>query len=101
MNHEVPKLDPAFTQELSKLLTHREAHCPKCGYSLDGIAGPRCPECGKNIAYFLRVADTTPWRLPEMQRKALIRKLARTAAIIFVAACAIASIGYALINLSR
>jgi hypothetical protein len=101
MNHEVPKLDPAFTHELTKLLTERDCHCPRCSYSLSGVPGPRCPECGKNVAYILRVADTTPWRLPEMQRKALIRKLTRAAALITLLTATGATIGYALLNLAH
>jgi tRNA(Ile2) C34 agmatinyltransferase TiaS len=101
MNHEVPKLDPAFTHELLKLLSERTAHCPRCNYSLSGVPGPRCPECGKNIAYHLRVADTTPWRLPEMRRRALIRRLSRTAALCALIAATVISIGYAVAALSH
>ncbi|HVU64061.1 MAG TPA: hypothetical protein VHC70_08795 [Phycisphaerales bacterium] len=101
MNHEVPKLDPAFTHELTRLLSERDAHCPRCHYSLSGIRGPRCPECGKNVSYELRLADTTPWRLPEIRRRALIRKLARTAALITLLTATAATIGYAVLTLSR
>ena len=54
------KRTPAMSmrQFQSKLLQvmyeRRTAKCPYCRYSLDGIPGPRCPECGHNVAEYLR-----------------------------------------------
>ena len=64
MDVSKPHLDPVFNAEIRRVLSERDAYCPKCKYNLSGIAGPRCPECGKNIREVLRIADTTPWRLP-------------------------------------
>jgi tRNA(Ile2) C34 agmatinyltransferase TiaS len=101
VNHEVPKLDPAFTQELKRVFADRRAHCPRCGYDLCGVPGPRCPECGKNIRDLLRIADTTPWRLPEMRRRALAVMLLRRFGLLAAVACSIAAIGWSLSQLAR
>lgn len=46
----------------------RDVKCPSCRYSLNGLVGHRCPECGRNVEEFLRVVDTMP------RRWALIRQ---------------------------
>ncbi len=101
MDHEIPKLDPAFTSELKRIIAERDAHCPRCKYNLSGIAGPRCPECGKNIAAYLRIADTNPARLPEHRRKALLRLLARRAAILTLVAATITSLAWGALALAQ
>ncbi|HVZ92978.1 MAG TPA: hypothetical protein VG797_00560, partial [Phycisphaerales bacterium] len=35
----------------------REPKCPKCGYSLVGLPGMVCPECGANIAAAVKVNE--------------------------------------------
>lgn len=77
MSTSPPKLDRAFLGELRRIIGERACGCPRCGYNLSGVPGPRCPECGKNISDYLRVADTTPWRLPGERRRAVLRWLAR------------------------
>jgi len=96
VDHDIPKLDPAFTHELTRILSERTAHCPRCRYDLSGVPGPRCPECGKNIREYLRIADTTPWRLPEMRRRALMSLLVRRAAVCILILLALASVGWAI-----
>ena len=71
------QLDPAFNAEIRRVLSERDAYCPRCKYDLSGINGPRCPECGKNICEILRIADTTPWRLPHMRRRMIAAYLLR------------------------
>lgn len=34
--------------------------CPRCGYSLTGAPGPRCPECFEDIADLLSAGDQLP-----------------------------------------
>lgn len=34
-------------------------HCASCGYDLQGLPEPRCPECGQP---FRRVGPSSPWR---------------------------------------
>lgn len=43
-----------------------ERFCVQCGYSLTGLEGPRCPECG---------AWSTPEVLADMKKQAGIRRL--------------------------
>jgi tRNA(Ile2) C34 agmatinyltransferase TiaS len=100
VDHEIPKLDPAFTRELQRILAERNAHCPRCKYNLSGVPGPRCPECGKNIAYYLRLADTNPARLPENRRKALLRHISRRVTYIAITAGSLVIIGWSLQNLA-
>ncbi len=101
MDHEIPKLDPAFTARLQHILAERNAHCPRCKYDLSGVPGPRCPECGKNIAHYLRIADTNPAPLPEHRRKALARALTRSAAIIALIAATLLTIAWTTLNLTH
>lgn len=68
-------IDPEFADKLRHVLYDRTACCPRCGYNLSGIEGNRCPECGKRLGDFLRIADTTPWRLPAQIRAAKIRRI--------------------------
>ena len=37
-------------------------HCEKCGYDLQGLSEPRCPECGQP---FTRVEAGPPWTCPQ------------------------------------
>jgi hypothetical protein len=73
-------LDPAFLDELRRVIGERRAACPRCGYSLSGVPGPRCPECGRNVVEVLRLADTRPWRLPEERRRRVLRRVLGTTA---------------------
>jgi tRNA(Ile2) C34 agmatinyltransferase TiaS len=90
-----PQLDPAFNAEIRRVLSERDAYCPRCKYNLSGINGPRCPECGKNIREILRIADTTPWRLPHVRRRMILLMLARNAAMAAIIAGSIVCIGWA------
>ena len=38
------------------------AHCETCGYDLQGLPEPRCPECGQ---LFTRVEAGPPWTCPK------------------------------------
>ena len=71
------QLDPAFNAEIRRVLSERDAYCPRCKYDLSGLNGPRCPECGNNIREILRIADTTPWRLPHVRRRLIAAYLLR------------------------
>ena len=57
------RLDPEFKQTLTRVMFDRSLPCPYCDYSLSGLMGTRCPECGHNVAEYLRIADTLPHRL--------------------------------------
>lgn len=47
--------DRTITSELLKTYgVDRDLPCPSCGYNLRGNAGGRCPECGKNVASYLK-----------------------------------------------
>ncbi|MCC6675729.1 MAG: hypothetical protein IT436_01170 [Phycisphaerales bacterium] len=37
---------PGHGPQLARRLAGAETSCPACGYSLVGVAGPFCPECG-------------------------------------------------------
>jgi hypothetical protein len=37
------------TDSLQSFLAYRDAPCPGCGYSLLGLTGDRCPECGQAL----------------------------------------------------
>lgn len=94
MDQKVLKLDPAFNAELRRVIDCRDARCPRCGYDLSGLFGPRCPECGKNIREILRVADTTPWRLPHIRRRMIAAWIFRRLAVFLLAAGFAASVGW-------
>ncbi len=34
---------------MAKRLTYRDLKCPDCGYSLEGLTQPVCPECGEGF----------------------------------------------------
>jgi hypothetical protein len=68
------KIDPEFADKLRHVLYDRSACCPSCKYNLSGVLGERCPECGVRISEFLRIADTTPWRIPARLRALMLRK---------------------------
>ena len=95
VDHDVPKVDPAFNAELRRVLDERDAFCPRCKYDLSGIPGPRCPECGKNIREVLRIADTTPWRLPHVRRRMIAHLLLRGFGLLALVVVALASVGWA------
>lgn len=63
------KIDPDFADKLRHVLYDRAVGCPNCKYNLSGVLGDRCPECGVRIAEYLRIADTTPWRVPARLRR--------------------------------
>lgn len=60
-----------------KVIYERSASCPQCRYSLNGIVGTRCPECGLVVEEYLRVADTMPrrWRALRRQQTRWVRLL--------------------------
>ncbi len=95
MDEPTPQLDPAFNAEIRRVLSERDAYCPKCKYNLSGIQGPRCPECGKNIREILRIADTMPWRLPHVRRRMIVMMLARRFGLAALVAGSVACIGWA------
>ena len=95
MDHDIPKLDPAFSAQIRRVLDERDAFCPRCDYNLTGIPGPRCPECGKNIREVLRIADTTPWRLPHVRRRMIARWLLRRLGLVALVIAVLASVGWA------
>lgn len=100
MARTASKLDPEFVQGLERIIGERACGCPRCGYNLSGVPGPRCPECGKNISDYLRVADTTPWRLPGARRRAVLRWLARRIMMVALVFITIVSIVVYLVTLS-
>jgi hypothetical protein len=77
-----PSLDRGFQAQLRDIYLDRDARCPRCRYHLRGVPGPRCPECGSDIADFLRVADTTGWRLQRARLRWLARRMLSWAALI-------------------
>jgi hypothetical protein len=95
VDHDIPKLDPAFNARIRRVLDERDAFCPRCKYNLSGIPGPRCPECGKNVREILRMADTTPWRLPHVRRRMIALWLLRRFGAVALVGFAIGSVGWA------
>jgi hypothetical protein len=45
---------------LAQFLSDRDLECPRCGYGLQGSAGPRCPECGCPLRLALEGASRWP-----------------------------------------
>jgi hypothetical protein len=88
-------IDPAFDAELRRVIDERDAFCPRCRYDLSGIPGPRCPECGKNIREILRIADTTPWRLPHVRRRLLAMWVLRRFGIPTMVVAVLAALAWA------
>lgn len=78
------ELDRAFQLKLREVYLDRDARCPRCRYHLRGVPGPRCPECGLIITEFLRIADTSAWRLHRARARALARRMIALAALILV-----------------
>lgn len=74
----IAHLDAAFLADLRRVIHERDADCPHCGYSLCGVPGPRCPECGRNVTEHLRLADTRP---AVIRRMRLERSVRRTVAV--------------------
>lgn len=68
------KIDPEFADRLRHVMYDRAAGCPNCKYNLSGIVGERCPECGIRLGEYLRLADTTPWRLSARMRELKFRR---------------------------
>ncbi len=95
MDVSKPQLDPAFNAELRRVLSERDAYCPRCKYDLSGLNGPRCPECGKNIREILRIADTTPWRLPHVRRRMIVMYLLRCGGLLAIIGVSLLCIGWA------
>jgi hypothetical protein len=79
------RISPEFDNTLRHVIYDRDLGCPHCGYSLSGITGTRCPECGRNVQEFLRVADTAPARL---YRARLLRRLKQGIMIMLMLAVA-------------
>src|SRR5689334_20787881 len=55
--------------------------CPLCGYSLRGLAEPRCPECGYRATSWAALIEQNNWRHPflfEHNPRRPIRSFART-----------------------
>lgn len=46
---------------LRRYLAEHDAGCPACGYSLRGLAGHACPECGLEVV--VKVAGAVPHRV--------------------------------------
>lgn len=89
MDERQLQLDRAFQARLREMYLERDAKCPRCRYHLRGVPGPRCPECGHDITDFLRVADTTGWRLQRARRRWLARLLITWALLVAIAGIAI------------
>jgi len=71
-----PELERGFRDQLIKVIYERNANCPRCKYSLNGMVGTRCPECGLVVEEYLRVVDTMPRRWSMIQRRLRDRKIA-------------------------
>jgi hypothetical protein len=82
------RISPEFDNTLRHVIYDRDLGCPYCGYSLSGITGARCPECGRNVQEFLRLADTAPARL---YRARLLRRLKQGVMIILMLVVAAAA----------
>lgn len=82
-------LDRTFQAKLREVYLDRDVKCPRCRYHLRGVPGPRCPECGLVITEFLRVADTTGWRLQKARVKWLIRRLIVWVLLLVIGVCVI------------
>ncbi|GIK18332.1 MAG: hypothetical protein DYG93_12645 [Leptolyngbya sp. PLA2] len=61
---------------LIAFLADRDVPCPRCRYSLRGIAAPKCPECGVVLRLSLRV-DAVPSADPDAERRWLVEYLAK------------------------
>lgn len=85
-------LDRGFQAQLREIYHEREARCPRCRYHLRGVPGPRCPECGRDVSEYLRIADTTAWRLQRERLRWLARRMIALAVIIFVAGAVVIAV---------
>lgn len=88
-----------FTAELIKVMYERDAKCPDCRYSLNGLVGHRCPECGRSVEEFLRVVDTMPRRWAMVRRQMLDRRV-RAVVVVLILAIISFSIAFAVVNLA-
>lgn len=79
------ELDRSFQARLREIYLDRDAKCPRCRYHLRGVPGPRCPECGLVITEYLRIADTTAWRLRRARLRSLARRMIGWACLIVLA----------------
>lgn len=55
-------LPPQPRYGLADFLVDRDIGCPDCGFTLRGLAGNRCPECGSRIQLVIARPDAL-WRL--------------------------------------
>lgn len=90
MDERQLQLDRAFQAKLREMYLDRDVKCPRCRYHLRGVPGPRCPECGLVITEFLRVADTTGWRLQRARMRWLARRMITWALLLVIVGCVIA-----------
>lgn len=70
-------LDQEFERAMTRIIGDRAVGCPHCRYNLSGVPGPLCPECGKDVSDYLRIADTAPWRLPQQKLMTTLKIIAR------------------------
>ena len=79
MPGRVSHLDPTFERELRAVMFDRELPCPHCRYDLRGLIGSKCPECGREVEHYLRVADLSPGRIRAERFERRLRMVGRVA----------------------
>lgn len=52
----------------------RALPCPHCRYDLRGITRSVCPECGRNVESYLRIADLSPGRIRRERLDRFVRR---------------------------
>jgi predicted amidophosphoribosyltransferase len=77
MPGRISHLDPKFERKLREVMFDRELHCPHCRYDLRGLVGSRCPECGREVEYYLRIADLSPGRIRAERFERNVRTVGR------------------------
>jgi len=75
-----------------KVIYERTARCPGCRYSLNGIVGTRCPECGLVVEEYLRVVDTMPRSWRALRRQTRVSRIMLCGAGVIVAAAILACV---------